>query len=245
MNGRSAHGEGSGATPGSVRRPTVRSRVASQVRRRDLRPARRRLVGLACVLACATSSAGLAKTAEHSASSGLSSLAEPVALRLGVRYRDMRERAVEANDGSLIAWFLGEDSKGGDQAWLALVWSVRQCRPLHFMVVLGENDGTADESLPGAVDLRSDPEGFQSVHRVRWRSGRRGPGHPFFELDAEGVEETVRDIYELQPEVMELRLFDAASDPSETQAVFLVDDFRTLVDYLNWRCIDKSGWMSD
>lgn len=100
---------------------------------------------------------------------------------------------------------------------------------MRFLILLDQGDATLKPYLPSLVEPRSTPEGFRSVQRVRWENGRQAPGYPFSELDAEAAKETGWGLYELQPDVVEVRLLDASLGVADTHAVFLGDDLRTLV----------------
>lgn len=101
---------------------------------------------------------------------------------------------------------------------------------MRFLILLDQGDVTIKPWLPSLVELRSTSEVFESVRRVDWENGRQAPGYPFFELDAEVAKETGRGLYELQPDVAEFRLLDASLGLSDTHAVLLGDDLRTLID---------------
>lgn len=91
--------------------------------RRKPRPSWRQSVALVCAITCSVSTHGVAKVVEHVGAAGIQRHAEPIAQRSGASYDEMRERVLEADDGKLIAWFLGAVSRGGDQAWLGLARS--------------------------------------------------------------------------------------------------------------------------
>ena len=223
---------------------SIEVRRVGFVIRRKFRLMARYLLVLAAVVGYALRADGLPTHLERDGIAAGVALADIADEQSSVGYREVRGRVLQASEERLIAWFYGEVPKTGGDAWLALVWSVEQCRPLRILIVWGTGDATPTPDLPTTAELRSHPAGLRGFLQARWRapSGLGGQG---LELDTEAVEETVREIYELQPELIELWLSGENSDPLDARAVFLVDDFRKSVEYLRWRCIDKSGWVGD